>query len=74
MFNKVAVRYKNIELLTEKVMVNMTSQNLDDATINVLKKGFNFAIAQRRIHTVDIIRGVVGAIRHLPVVTAESRM
>ena len=55
----------------EKVVVNVWNQNLDDATISVLKKGFNFAVAPNRISTEDIISGMEAAIRRLPAEMAE---
>lgn len=54
-------------------MVNMSSQNLVDTTIRVLRKGFNFTIALRRIPVEDnTICGVEAVICHLPVVTPEA--
>ena len=56
----------------DRLVVNLSSRSLDDASISVLKKGLNYAPAPRTIPFKDIISGVEGAIKSLQVEDADE--
>ncbi|XP_046387273.1 uncharacterized protein LOC124156657 [Ischnura elegans] len=56
----------------ERVIVNLTEEELDKDLTAALSKGLNFVPTPKRIPYMDIIGGVEGAIRKLPQEEAEE--
>lgn len=55
-----------------KIIYNQTDEILDDATMYVLIKGFNYAVTPQHIPTEEIICNVEAAIQTLPSSVAEE--
>ncbi|KAG8233127.1 hypothetical protein J437_LFUL012553 [Ladona fulva] len=57
---------------TDRTVINLTNEELDEATKSILAKGLNFAATPKCILYSDFIRGVEQALRSLPQGTAEE--
>ncbi|XP_069673690.1 uncharacterized protein [Periplaneta americana] len=59
-------------LETSRIIINLTDQQLDEATTSVLARGLNFAPVPKKIPVADIISSIEGAIHQLPQDSAEE--
>ena len=50
----------------KETLINLSSHQIDDATVNTLKKGLGFAIAPRHIPVEDIICNIEDTIKSFP--------
>lgn len=74
-FNKITVPKEPIPETRDndkQVVHNLSHLNLDDNTLNILKKGFNYAITPREVPIKEIITNVEVAIQHLKEEEAET--
>jgi hypothetical protein len=60
------------EIDRDRIVVNLTEENLDETTISVLSKGLNFAPSPKSIPYTDIIGGVEQAINKIPREAADD--
>ncbi|XP_071442881.1 uncharacterized protein [Hetaerina americana] len=72
-YDRLDVRKDSLHAPEQKrVVVNLSSAEIDEATSLVLSKGLNFVPTSRRIPYLEILGSVEQAVRNLPVEAAED--